>query len=264
MPEAGTTHAVAAESIAKAGQRPAEPVQRPHPPSLRAEVIGLQRAAGNGAVSSVLQPAAAGPGAAELPDRNGPAGDARPRPLQVRAPGPEALEGLPPVVRGVLQSGGSLLDPRTRGLMETRFGYDFGPVRVHTGAQASESARSVNAAAYTVGRDIVFDDGRYWPRRQRRPAPAGPRVGPHDPTELFHERAPGALAAESLRERRRGMRPGRPVRHAGSPACADLRGSGAPISAPRRHLAERCGAPVRTRHGGRAGQQASKLQGTPC
>jgi hypothetical protein len=229
MPEAGTTHAVAAESIAKAGQRPAEPVQRPHPPSLRAEVIGLQRAAGNGAVSSVLQPAAAGPGAAELPDRNGPAGDARPRPLQVRAPGPEALEGLPPVVRGVLQSGGSPLDPGTRGLMETRFGYDFGPVRVHTGAQASESARSVNAAAYTVGRDIVFGDGRYWPGGS-----AGQHLLAHELAHTIQQSSStnGLLAlspqspSESAAE---GCARARPVRHAGSPASRRMR-IGAPMS----------------------------------
>jgi hypothetical protein len=47
--------------------------------------------------------------------------------------------------------------------MESRFGSDFGHVRVHTGERAEESARSLNAAAYTVGRDIVFGAGQYAP-----------------------------------------------------------------------------------------------------
>ena len=33
--------------------------------------------------------------------------------------------------------------------------YDFSQVRVHTDAKAAESARAVNALAYTVGTDVV-------------------------------------------------------------------------------------------------------------
>ncbi|HWW77646.1 MAG TPA: DUF4157 domain-containing protein [Pyrinomonadaceae bacterium] len=40
---------------------------------------------------------------------------------------------------------------------------DFGHVRVHTGGRAAESARELNAAAYTVGRDVVFGEGQYAP-----------------------------------------------------------------------------------------------------
>ena len=42
-------------------------------------------------------------------------------------------------------------------------GYDLGDVRVHSGTVAAEAARSVNARAYTLGRDIVFDEGEYAP-----------------------------------------------------------------------------------------------------
>jgi hypothetical protein len=48
--------------------------------------------------------------------------------------------------------------------MEPRFGRSFGQVRVHTDARAAESARAVNALAYTVGRDVVFGHGRYQPQ----------------------------------------------------------------------------------------------------
>jgi hypothetical protein len=47
--------------------------------------------------------------------------------------------------------------------MEERFGHDFGSVRIHTDARAAESARTVHALAYTVGTDVVFEQGRYRP-----------------------------------------------------------------------------------------------------
>jgi len=47
--------------------------------------------------------------------------------------------------------------------MEPRFAYDFDQVRVHTDARAAESARSIGAQAYTLGRDVVFGAGKYAP-----------------------------------------------------------------------------------------------------
>ncbi len=40
--------------------------------------------------------------------------------------------------------------------MSSRFGYDFSRVRIHTNRKAAESARAVNAQAYTVGKDVVL------------------------------------------------------------------------------------------------------------
>lgn len=62
-----------------------------------------------------------------------------------------------------LRSGGQPLAPSMRALYESRFGRDFGDVRVHTGSAASEASRSINARAFTLGRDIVFDTGEYAP-----------------------------------------------------------------------------------------------------
>ncbi len=67
------------------------------------------------------------------------------------------------VARGT-SGGGSTLDGATRGFMESRFGQDFGHVRVHTGGASADSARSINSLAYTVGSDIVFGDGQYAPQ----------------------------------------------------------------------------------------------------
>jgi hypothetical protein len=70
-------------------------------------------------------------------------------------------DSIPPIVDEVLRSPGPPLDPTTRAFMESRFGHDFSQVRVHSDAKAAESARAVNALAYTVGRDIVFGAGQY-------------------------------------------------------------------------------------------------------
>ncbi len=68
---------------------------------------------------------------------------------------------VPPIVHQVLRSPGQPLDPETCVSMERRFGHDFSQVRVHTDAKAAESARAVDAFAYTVGRDVVFERGEY-------------------------------------------------------------------------------------------------------
>jgi hypothetical protein len=88
----------------------------------------------------------------------------------------EAL--APPSVERVLAGSGSSLQPELRKDMEQRFGYDFSWVRVHTGGAAEQSARDVNANAYTVGHDIVFGAGRFAPA-----SPGGQRLIAH---ELAH------------------------------------------------------------------------------
>lgn len=62
-----------------------------------------------------------------------------------------------------IRGGGQALPASTRAFMEPRFGYDFRQVRVHTDEQATQSAESMNALAYTSGRDIVFGPGQYKP-----------------------------------------------------------------------------------------------------
>ncbi len=67
------------------------------------------------------------------------------------------------IVNDALRSPGRPLDTSTRAYFEPRFGYDFSNVRVHTDSKAVESARAMNATAYTFGRDVVFDAGLYAP-----------------------------------------------------------------------------------------------------
>ena len=94
------------------------------------------------------------------------------RPWATNAPGhaagtPGSVTGgnssAPASVHEVLRAPGQPLDHATRAFMEPRFGHDFSMVRVHTGASAGQSAREVNAQAYTVGNAIVFGAGKFAP-----------------------------------------------------------------------------------------------------
>ncbi len=58
---------------------------------------------------------------------------------------------------------GRPLDADTRGFFEPRLGHDLSRVRLHTGAQAAESADRFGARAYTLGHNIVFGAGEYAP-----------------------------------------------------------------------------------------------------
>ena len=66
------------------------------------------------------------------------------------------MQAAPASVDRVLASSGRPLDPALQQDMGQRFGHDFSRVRVHSGAAAEQSARDVNANAYTVGHNIVF------------------------------------------------------------------------------------------------------------
>ena len=88
-------------------------------------------------------------------------------------------------VKDVLSSrGGRPLDPGTSQLMTQRLGEDFSDVRVHTDSAASESARAVNAHAYTVGSDIVFQSDRYAPESD-----TGRRMLAHELTHVVQQRS---------------------------------------------------------------------------
>jgi len=67
----------------------------------------------------------------------------------------------PAIVHNALNTPGKSLDKDTQRFMESKFGHDFSQVRVHTDRNAVSSARALDAAAYTVGNDIVFNDAQY-------------------------------------------------------------------------------------------------------
>src|SRR3954467_6325125 len=69
--------------------------------------------------------------------------------VQRRAAGIERATEIPSIVDDVLSSPGQALDTATRAFMEPRIRHDFSRVRVHADKKAAESARAVNADAYT-------------------------------------------------------------------------------------------------------------------
>ncbi|MCY1338970.1 hypothetical protein D9M68_327610 [compost metagenome] len=79
------------------------------------------------------------------------------------ATGGTAGGSAPTPVQDVLRASGQPLAPAARAFFEPRFGHDFARVRVHADGKADESARAVEAKAYTVGHDLVFAAGQYAP-----------------------------------------------------------------------------------------------------
>ncbi len=130
---------------------------------LHADVLTLQAAAGNAAVSA-LRRGQAEPDAAALA---------------------QAGAGQP-------------LGAATRREMEQRFGHEFGDVRVHTDAQAAQAAAAVSARAYTVGNDVVFGEGRFAPETS-----AGRQLLAHELAHVVQQSrggAPPSLDADSSLE----------------------------------------------------------------
>jgi hypothetical protein len=62
------------------------------------------------------------------------------------------------LIHDALRSPGRPLAEPLRSEMEGRFQHDFGDLRLHAGGVAAASARALDAAAYTVGRHVVFGE----------------------------------------------------------------------------------------------------------
>lgn len=112
-----------------------------------AGMLGLQRAVGNAGVGAVVE--------------------------EERSP-----------VHDVISSSGSPLSADVRQDMEGRFGQDFSDVRVHTDSAAHDSAKSVNAQAYTVGSNIVFQRDKYDPSSD-----SGKHMLAHELTHVVQQRS---------------------------------------------------------------------------
>ncbi|HSJ53337.1 MAG TPA: DUF4157 domain-containing protein [Anaerolineae bacterium] len=89
----------------------------------------------------------------------------------------------PSIVHQVLRSPGRPLSPPARAFFEPRFGTGLASVRVHTGALAAESARAIDALAYTSGSHVVFDGGQYAPQTRQ-----GQRLLAHELAHVLQQR----------------------------------------------------------------------------
>src|SRR3954452_25273072 len=106
---------------------------------------------------------------------------------------PRVKAPAPAHVRQVLNSPGKPLDPATRAFFEPRFAYDFSAVRVHTDAQANESARLIDSLAYSAGTDVVFRSDSYAPATA-----AGQKLLAHELTHVVQQRQATAGGPFSL------------------------------------------------------------------
>ncbi len=81
-----------------------------------------------------------------------------------------------------LDGAGKPLSKEMRRFMEPRFGTDFGGVRVHSGGDAVQLNRDLNAKAFTHGRDIYFGAGAYAPETD-----TGKRLLAHELTHVVQQ-----------------------------------------------------------------------------
>jgi hypothetical protein len=136
----------------RASDRPTGPEPAPRTDTMPSAVLNLQRMAGNESVSALL--------------------------------GQQEEEERSPVHDVVGSGGGAPVEPGARSFLEDRMGADFSDVRVHTGAKADESARSISAQAYTVGNEVVFRSGAYEPD-----TPGGRHVLAHELAHVMQQKA---------------------------------------------------------------------------
>lgn len=102
--------------------------------------------------------------------------------------GGEVDEGVATAIEDT-KGGGRSLPDQVRASMERGFGADFSAVRVHTGGQADALNHSLNAKAFTTGRDIFFAKGQYNPQSR-----SGQELIAH---ELTHTVQQGAVQTSS-------------------------------------------------------------------
>ncbi len=95
------------------------------------------------------------------------------------------------VARGL--GAGQPLESSARAFFEPRFGQDLGGVRIHTNAKAADSARALQARAYTVGSDIAFQEGAYSPSTH-----AGRRLLAHELTHVLQQTGGRATSGARL------------------------------------------------------------------
>ena len=108
-------------------------------------------------------------------------------PAAPAGPPSSGAPAVPPIVHTALASSGRPLDPETRSFLEPPLGRDLAAVRVHTGPLAEQSARALDAQAFTIGQHVFFDSDRYDPRTRR-----GQWLLAHEVAHTVQQRSPAA------------------------------------------------------------------------
>ena len=95
-----------------------------------------------------------------------------------------------------LNGKGNPLPAKTNHFFSARMGYDFSNVKVHTDKQAAESAKAVNAKVYTVGNNVVFNEGQY-----NEESGEGKKLMAHELVHIVQNRG-GAIEGENFVSRK--------------------------------------------------------------
>ncbi|MBD2440138.1 DUF4157 domain-containing protein [Nostoc sp. FACHB-110] len=87
------------------------------------------------------------------------------KPMVQRLSGAGGMTATPDLEQSIQQarSSGQPLTESIKEPMEQAFGADFSGVKVHTDAQSDELNQSIQAKAFTTGKDIFFRQGEYQP-----------------------------------------------------------------------------------------------------
>ncbi|MBM3235932.1 DUF4157 domain-containing protein [Candidatus Poribacteria bacterium] len=118
--------------------------------------------------------------------------------LQTKARPGQASEVTPNLVTRIndIRDGGQPLPVSERAFFESRFGYDFSQVRLHTDNHAAQVAQSLKAQAFTVGRDVVFGAEQYAPKTDE-----GRRLMAHELTHVVQQGASGLQSTVKIQRR---------------------------------------------------------------
>lgn len=84
------------------------------------------------------------------------------------------------------KGGGQSLSAQTQSQMGGAMGADFSSVKIHTGSEAQQLASSVQAKAFTTGRDIFFNQGQYQPESR-----GGQELLAHELTHVIQQTGTG-------------------------------------------------------------------------
>ena len=85
--------------------------------------------------------------------------------------------------------------------METGFGADFGAVRVHSGGDAVAMSRELRAQAFTHGKDIFFNSGKFEPDTVRGRTPLAHELTHVVQQGAAEQKVPEAKIAENNAKR---------------------------------------------------------------
>lgn len=94
---------------------------------------------------------------------------------------------------GSIDGKGQAMSATLQSFYGSRMGYDFSDVKVHTEKEASDSAKELNAKAYTTGNHIVFGEGQY-----DQESAEGKKLMAHELTHVLQQNPDNQLNRKGL------------------------------------------------------------------